>query len=61
MEAATAPQSTGRCTLTAGTGTGTGTGTWYSWYCETTITGSGAADIDHLVPPAEAWTPTPPP
>ncbi|MFG3323778.1 HNH endonuclease family protein [Streptomyces sp. NPDC048171] len=48
-EAVTAPEVTGRCTLTAGTGT------WYSWYDDTTVTGSRATDIDHLVPLAEAW------
>jgi hypothetical protein len=48
-EAVTPPEVTGRCTLTAGTGT------WHSWYDDTTVTGSRALDIDHLVPLAEAW------
>jgi len=46
-EAVTAPEVTGRCTLTGGT--------WYSWYDDTTINDARALDIDHLVPLAESW------
>ncbi|MCX5114670.1 HNH endonuclease family protein [Streptomyces sp. NBC_00378] len=48
-DATTAPQITGRCTITAGTGE------WRSWYDETTQTTKDDVDIDHMVPLGEAW------
>lgn len=46
-EAVTAPEVTGRCTITLETGT------WYSWYDDMTVQGRASLDIDHLVPLAE--------
>lgn len=48
-EAVTAPEVTGRCTITPGTGT------WFSWYDDVTVQGRAGLDIDHLVPLAENW------
>ncbi|QIB49561.1 HNH endonuclease family protein [Streptomyces aureoverticillatus] len=46
-EAVTAPDRTGRCTLTGGR--------WYSPYDDTYVDGPRALDIDHYVPLAETW------
>jgi hypothetical protein len=46
-EAVTAPQVGARCSLTGGT--------WYSPYDSRTLTAASQADIDHMVPLAEAW------
>jgi Protein of unknown function (DUF1524) len=48
-EAATVPEVTGRCAITAGTGR------WWSWYDEVTLTTKDDVDIDHMVPLGEAW------
>ncbi|MCX4673679.1 HNH endonuclease family protein [Streptomyces sp. NBC_01381] len=46
-EAVTAPDRTGRCTLTGGR--------WYSPYDDQYVDGPRALDIDHYVPLAESW------
>ncbi|GAA2447877.1 HNH endonuclease family protein [Streptomyces macrosporus] len=46
-EAVDPPTVTGRCTLTGGL--------WHSWYDDQHVVGPRGLDIDHLVPPAEAW------
>jgi hypothetical protein len=48
-EAVTAPEVTGRCTITPDTGS------WFSWYDGVTVTSARSLDIDHVVPLAEAW------
>ncbi|MEW2577696.1 HNH endonuclease family protein [Streptomyces syringium] len=48
-EATTAPEVTGRCTITRHTGQ------WQSWYDETVQTDKNDVDIDHMVPLGEAW------
>ncbi|MGW5679719.1 HNH endonuclease family protein [Streptomyces sp. NPDC003860] len=48
-EATTAPEVTGRCTITAQTGT------WWSWYDETVQSDKFDVDIDHMVALGEAW------